>query len=305
MQASWGISQSFAFILLAGFVMMYGWGWRRLRRAMPALATRLRLVAFGIAMLSLTAALVWPLPGWSNYLLVMRSLQTVAICMIGVPMLWLAAPVHVIVWGIHGGARRMFVSLHRQKWLHYLTQPLVTWFFYVSAFLFWHDPSVAQYLLGPQIAHTAAPWLLFSAALLFWWPVVNTGPRIYRDFPAWLVIFYVLCVEVANMVTGMNMAFSAEPLYPYYPAMRAQLPLDALPWSQGTDQMAGGAIIWVFGSLVYVSSIVCVLSSLFRKEGSTTPQHPLNWDDDAKFIAPGLEHRVAQNYLRKVDLNHH
>ena len=38
--------------------------------------------------------------------------------------------------------------------------------------------------------------------------------------------------------------------------------------------MVGGAIVWVFGSLVYVAAIVAVLHRLFRRDGSTVP-HPL------------------------------
>jgi cytochrome c oxidase assembly factor CtaG len=186
-----------------------------------------------------------------------------------------------------------------------ISQPLVGWFLYVSVFLFWHDPTLARYLVGEGASHTAAPWLLLSAALLFWWPVIDAGPRFHRRFPAWLLIISLLSVEIMNMVAGITIAFSVEPLYPYYPALRARLPLDALPWSQSVDQIAGGAIVWVFGRVVYISSIISVLFRLFRKEGSTTPQPLPNWDDNAKFIAPGLERRVAQNVLRKADLSHH
>lgn len=308
MQAQFGIGESLALLLLAGLAMGYVWGWRRLRRAMPTLATWPRLVAFVIAISALMLALVWPLPGWSNYLLTMRSLQKVLVCMIAAPLLWQSTPVHVLVWGMRGWARHRFVRARNQRWasglFHTISQPLVGWFVYVAVFLFWHDPTIAQYFLGANTSHTVAPWLLLSAALLFWWPIVDTGPRIHRQFPAWLLIVSLLGVEITNMVAGITIAFSPEPIYAYYPALRAQLPVDALPWSQITDQVAGGAIVWVFGSLVYISSIVTVLFRLFRKEGSTTPQPLPNWDDNAKFIAPGLEHRVAQNTLRKADLKH-
>src|SRR5690606_11690138 len=99
-----------------------------------------------------------------------------------------------------------------------------------------------------------------------------------RHFPAWLLIIYLLSVEIANMVAGITIAFSIEPMYAHYPAVRAQLGADVLPFSQLIDQIAGGAIIWVFGSLVYVSGIIFVLHRLFRKDGSTTPQPIFDWD---------------------------
>lgn len=309
MQASIGIGESLAILVLVGLAVGYGVGWWRLHRVMPALANPLRLLAFIIALSALTLALVWPLPGWSNYLLAMRSLQKTLICMIAAPFFWLACPVHLIGWGIRGWTGRQAMGLGFHGWsrplLRSITQPLVAWFAYVAAFLLWHDPSLANFLLGESWLHTATPWLLLGAALLFWWHVVDAGPRYHRSFPSWLLIVYLLSVEVANMVAGMTIAFAGEPLYSHYPTLRAQLAPNALPLSQFFDQMIGGAVIWIFGSLVYISAIISVLHRLFRQEGSTAPQPLPNWDDHNRFIAPGLEHRVDQNRFHKADLSHH
>jgi hypothetical protein len=78
-----------------------------------------------------------------------------------------------------------------------------------------------------------------------------------------------------------------------------------LPLSLGHDQMAGGAIIWVFGSFVYITGVIATLNKLFSREEAATPKPLLNWDDNAKFIAPGLEQRAVENRLRNVDLSHH
>src|SRR5690606_34027265 len=127
---------------------------------------------------------------------------------------------------------------------------------------------------------------------------------LHPRLPAWVLIVYLITVEIPNMVAGVTIAFSSTLLYDHYAAVLAQgraiFPIGAV-----TDQMVGGAIVSGFGSLVYVASIVAVLHRLFRREGSTAP-HPLSgWDSQEKFIAPGLEQRVVQNRLRGVDLNHH
>ena len=302
------VGASIALLILIALTIGYWRGWAQLRRAMPTLATRARLLAFLIALTALTLALVWPLPNASNALFTMRSLQNVLLCMVAAPMLWLSAPVHTLVWGQRRWARRTFTHLRTAKWsratIQRLSQPLIAWFVYTTAFLFWHDPTYAQFILGNSVAHTIAPWLLFGAALLLWWPVVNAGPRFQRNFPAWLLIVYLIILEILNMVAGMSIAFSVEPLYSHYTVVRGQFAPNALPWGQITDQIMGGAIVWIFGSLVYISSIVFVLLDLFRKDGSTTPQPLPNWDDNGKFIAPGLEHRVTQNKFRDADLKH-
>ena len=309
MQTSFGASEAIGLLILVGLSTIYIWGWQRMRRALPTLANVPRLIAMGGAVLALGFALVWPLPDWSNYLLTMRSLQKVCICMIAAPLFWLAAPIHVSVWGLRTRLRQFFVALRTQRWtravMHGMSQPLTVWMIYVAVFLLWHDPTLAHYFLGEHMTHTAAPWLLLVAALLFWWPIVDSGPRFHRGFPAWMLIVSLISVEVANMVAGITIAFSVDPLYPYYAAVRAQLPDHALPWGQITDQVAGGAIVWVFGSFVYIGSVVFVLLRLFRQEGNASPLHLPNWDDHEKFIAPGLEYRAAQNRLRKTDLDHH
>jgi cytochrome c oxidase assembly factor CtaG len=305
MQATFGLGHAVAALLFLIITAAYAIGWRRLHRVDPKLANPWRLLAFVVAMITLGLALIWPLPGWSNYLLAMRSTQKVLMCMIAAPLIWLACPIHTVVWGLRGWTRRWLVRLHGSSWdgrlTRSLTQPMAAWFGFVAAFLLWHDPASANFLMGENFAHYGAPWLLGAAAILFWSHVVGTGPRLHTSFPAWLLIIYLLGAEIANMITGITIAFTVEPIYPHYPAIRALVGDAALPLNSTIDQMAAGALIWVFGSFVYIFGIVFVLNHLFHREGSTAPEPLPNWDSHEKFIAPGLEHRVAPPRLTKID----
>lgn len=309
MQLSIPIWQAIPLVFLLTATGLYLGGWRRLRRARPTLAGGGRLVALTGALIALTLALVWPLPIWSESLLTLRSLQNVLIALVAAPLLWLSCPVHTIAWGVRGPARRALLWLrHGQdvgaRGLRAMTQPLVTWFAFLGAILFWHDPQAVPFMVGGGWFHYVAPWLLLGAALLYWWPVVDCGPRLHSRLPAWVLIAYLLTVEIPNMVAGVTIAFTGTPLYAHYAAVHARgqslLPLSAL-----TDQMVGGALVWVFGSFVYIGAIVAVLHRLFRQEGSFAPRPPVDWDAQEKFIAPGLEQRVAQNRLHDIDLSHH
>lgn len=304
-----GMFQMGGLVVLVMVAALYVLGWRRLRRVDTQIATPVRLAAFGVAMLALGAALVFPLPAWSNVLLAMRSLQKVLICMVAAPLLWLAAPAPVFTWAGGQATQRLMTRLHaatvrRGSFLHGVTQPLVLWFLYLGAFLFWHDPQAAPFLLGDGWGHDIAPWLLLGAAVLFWWPVANIGAAHHKRSAPWLMVVYLLTVEIANMVAGVTIAFSVEPIYAHYVAVRQTLGGDALPLTLATDQMLGGALVWVLGSLAYIAAIILILNRLFRLDGATGPQPPLNWDAHDKFIAPGLEERAAYNQVHNVDLSH-
>lgn len=308
MQATIGAWQVGVAALLMAAGLLYAAAWRRLRRVDAGLARPLRLLAFGAALVALALALVWPLPGWSQSLLTARALQKVLVAMLAPALFWLACPAHVLVWGWRRPLRRPFVWFAQSQGraagiLRGLTQPLVAWFLFVSAFLFWHDPTSVAYLAGAGWLHDAAPLALFGTALLFWWHVVGTAPRLSKAFPAWLLIVYLVGVEILNMVAGITIAFSMEPVYPYYANVHRQAG-HALPLGMAEDQIAAGAIVWVLGSLVYITSIVLVLHRLFRREGSMAPQPLPNWDAHERLIAPGLEQRAQQNVLRNVDLSH-
>jgi cytochrome c oxidase assembly factor CtaG len=305
MQATFGTWHAAATLLLIFLGAGYARGWRRLHRVDPALANPWRALAFAAALLLVGLALIWPLPGWSVYLLTARSLQKALLCMLAAPLFWLACPVHIFVWGHRGWSRRGLVWLHGHGWasraLRSMTQPMAAWFGFVALFLLWHDPASAQFLLDEGWAHHAAAWLLGASALLFWSHVVGTGPRLHPSFPAWLLLIYLLGAEIANMVAGITIAFTLEPIYAHYPALRLQLGEASLPLSAPIDQMTAGAVIWVFGSIVYIFGMMFVLHALFRRAGSTAPEPLPNWDSHENFIAPGLEHRVVPHRHKKSD----
>lgn len=275
----------------------YGRGWRRLQTRQPELATKPRLVLFGLSLAALAATLIGPLETWSYSLLVARSLQKVLICMIGAPLFWLACPFHVTLAGLPGTLRRRMTRLlHRSAFgrlLRFVTQPSFTWLLFVSVFLSWHDPTLVNLVMPHPWAHRAALLVLLGAALLFWWHIVDTGPRIHGRFPDWVRFACLLGVEIPNIASGISIAFQVAPLYTYYATMHAlaqqpfQLPLL-------DDQTISGGIIWVFGSLAYFSSAVLVLNKIFRDHGGNSAQPIPNWDSDERMIAPGLEHRLLE-----------
>jgi cytochrome c oxidase assembly factor CtaG len=135
--------------------------------------------------------------------------------------------------------------------------------------------------------------LLGLLALVFWWHVVGAGPRLHKPLAAWMVAILLVLTEILNMVTGVSIAFAGEPIYAHYASAWAAAPAGARLDVLGDQALAGG-LVWVAGSLLYVSSIVLVLNRLFVEHGEGGPAPALDWDDDDRMIMPGLEHRVRR-----------
>lgn len=305
--------QPLTLILIALFVWLYIRGWLRLRTIMPELATRNRMAAFLIAVGLLLAVTVSPLYALGGYYLSLRSLQKVLICMLAAPLLLLACPFHLIMWGLpHPLRQRLTRLLLRRRGLRsrglrrlieVVTQSGIAWLIYLGVFLVWHEPSFVNWSSQQEWSRVGAIWLLLYASLVFWWHVTYTGPRLHKELPGWIIIACLIGVEIPNMFTGVSIAFSDAPIYQYYidiqrsfPAVNEQL----MGLTTLEDQMIGGGLTWVLGSAVYVTSIVMVLNKLFKREKMQPPILSLSTEPTPRTIAPGLEHRVQQSKWRQA-----
>lgn len=286
-------------LLMLLWLVLYVRGWLRLRRrGAAALASVYRLLVFLTATALIGVVLLSPVSWLNSRYFFMRSLQTVVLCLLAAPAFHLACGYDVLLWGLPDAARR-FLRRRLQPGaaagdaLRTVTPAAGVWLAFVVLFLIWHEPGVVNFLLPLPALHTAVLALLGLLALLFWWHVVGTGPRLHAPLAAWLVAAMLVITEIINMVTGVSIAFAGAPIYAHYAALDAadttRRALDAVG-----DQTLGGAILWVAGSLLYVSSIVLVLNRLFIKEGEGGPAPVLDWDDDDRMIMPGLEHRVRR-----------
>jgi cytochrome c oxidase assembly factor CtaG len=283
-------------LLMLAWLVLYVRGWLRLRRRGAAeLASVYRLVVFLVATALVGFVLLSPVSWLNTQYLFMRMLQTVVLCLLAAPAFHLACGYDVLLWGMPDGARRRLRrTLQPQTaagdFLRRATPAGGVWLAFVAAFLIWNEPGLVNFLLNYPMLHTAALTLLGLVALLFWWHVVGTGPRLHAPLSPWIVAVLLVITEIVNMVTGVSIAFSTQPIYAHYAAAAtAPRALDV-----AGDQALAGATLWVVGSMLYVSAIVLVLNRLFVEHGEGGPAPAPDWDDDDRMIMPGLEHRVRR-----------
>lgn len=271
-------------------------GWQGLRRSGSTLANRQRLTAYFAALGLWLAAFAAPLPQLAETSLLARTLQLVCVALLGAPLFWLSAPFHVLAWGIPRVMRvrltRLFVRPSRIAPLFTgLTAPFIVWFIYLAVVLMWHDPSFVAWSTAAQWRTHAQLLPLVGAALFFWQQITRMGPRRYTTASPFARFAMLVGVEIPNVVAGITIAFQSSPLYAYYAALEPQAIASGAAFSQ---QTVSGALVWVFGSLVYIISIVLLVNEVFRSEGIDRAEPPHNWDADERFIAPGLEGRLKE-----------
>jgi cytochrome c oxidase assembly factor CtaG len=117
----------------------------------------------------------------------------------------------------------------------------------------WHIPKAYEFALSSEGWHSFEHLCFVVTSVLFWWPILLPWPA-RRSFNTWLLIPYLLTADLVNTVLSAFLCFSGRLLYPSYGLVERPFGLDAL-----TDQIAAGAFMWVFGSLVFLVPAILLI----------------------------------------------
>jgi len=293
---SWGWRADVIVVLLTAGTL-YSIGWRRLRarqvgvRPANRLARGWRLASYlgGLAVLAI--ALMSPIDTLGGQLFTFHMVQHLLLVMIAPPLLLLANPFPFALWGLPPTPRRAVAGLFRRKsafrqTLRAATTPGIVWLAFVVVYVGWHDPNAYNLALRREWVHDAEHLSFFLTAILYWWHVIAAGPRIHRRFPLGLRIGYLLATIPPNMLTGVAIAFAREPIYTYYTTVPRLFNLSVMQ-----DQMIGGFIMWVPGSMMYIVAVLLLTAQVLQAESDKPPLPEGEWANGDALLAPGINHR--------------
>jgi putative membrane protein len=163
-------------------------------------------------------------------------------------------------------ARPLFNDIERV-----LGQPVLAWLLGMGFLWLWHLPSLYNAALGDENVHILEHLCFLVTATIFWWPVLT--PLTERRLASLAIIPYLFAAAAASSVLGIILTYTPPGLYPAY-----LHPLDRLGiltlirdrWglSPELDQQIGGLLMWVPGSLVYLSGIVGALARWYGEPES-------------------------------------
>lgn len=278
-------------LLLAG--TFYTRGWRHLRGVRQGeksrLATGGRLAAYLSGLVVLGIALMSPIDVLGGQFFFMHMIQHLLLVMIVPPLLLFANPLPFFMWGLPLSARRQMGRMLRRKSgfrrrLRSFTAPGIVWMLFVVALLGWHDPGAYQAALRDEFVHDLEHLSFFATAMLFWWHVIGAGPRIHSRMRQGALVAYVLSVVPPNMAAGVAIAFSSQPIYPYYVGVPRLWGMTVVE-----DQTLGGIIMWIPGSMMYILAALILIARWVQSEDEKPPLPESQWATEESMAAPGLE----------------
>ncbi len=265
--------------------------WRLKRQGSARLINPWRSVAYLSGLAVLWIALMSPIDVLSGQYFFMHMIQHLLLVMIAPPLLLVGNPMPIMLWGLPGGLRREIGRWLRpdsgfRRIVQALTKPGLVWLYFVAFLVGWHDPRAYNLTLEHELVHDLEHLTFFGTAMLFWWHVIGAAPRIHRRLSRGVRIGYTLSVVPPNALTGISIAFASEPIYTYYttvPRLGAMTVLE--------DQMLGGVIMWIQGSMMYIIAALILLAQIVRDEDQKEPLPESQWPTDEAMLAPGFEER--------------
>jgi cytochrome c oxidase assembly factor CtaG len=278
------------------FAALYTLGWRRLRRRArrpQRLANGWRLTAYLVGVFLVGLALLSPIDVLAGQFFFMHMVQHLLLVMIAPPLLMLGNPMPFLLWGLPRQPRRRvgaFLSrlLHRdaasRRYLRTATSPGVVWLVYIGFLIGWHDPDAYNLALRNDFVHDIEHLTFFLPAMLYWWHVVGAGPHIHKQFSVQGRIVFLIATIPPTMFTGIAIAFSREVLYKYYLAVPRVWGIDVLG-----DQIIGGVIMWVPGSMMYIIAVLILTARWLQNEERKPPLPVARWSTEERMAMPGLD----------------
>jgi cytochrome c oxidase assembly factor CtaG len=268
-------------VLLALVGAIYVIGWSRAHKTRPDELPPWRLAAFLSGIACVFIAISSPLDTFSESLLFMHMAQHFVLMSVAPPLLVLGAPVVPLLRGMPRLTIRILQPLFRSRTAHALLRHpqrnAFAWLAMNVAYVGWHIPAAYEFALQSETWHNVEHACFLFTSLLFWWPVVTPWPS--RQIKSQLLLIpYLVCADLVNTGVSAFLCFSGRLVYPSYAEVQRPLSLSAL-----NDQIAAGAFMWVFGSLVFLIPVAAILMRWLSPRAIVIPNLIVSG-------APGDEH---------------
>ncbi|MFQ5847389.1 MAG: cytochrome c oxidase assembly protein [Candidatus Methylomirabilales bacterium] len=259
-------------LVVAPLALVYGVGWGRLRRQKARIAVRWRLVLYTAGLATICLALLSPIDTFGSFLFTMHMVQHELLVMVVPLLLLLSDPFPAMLWGLPRSLRVGIGHLLTRGASFRQVVCAATWMpislsLFVTTLWAWHYPPMFEASLRNEFTHDAQHLSFFVTGILLWWPIVNPAPRVHGHVAYGLRIVYVLLAVLQNTLLAALISLTERVLYPYYttvPRLWGLTPLE--------DQMTGGLIMWIPGGMMFVITVLVLVTRMLDREEQITLQ---------------------------------
>lgn len=205
-------------------------------------------VCFWSGWLALAVALVSPLHWLGERLFVAHMGEHGLLMVAAAPLLVLARPMGVMLWGLpqrwRPGAASLVRATTRSPGWRALTRPGTATLCHGIALWAWHVPVAYEAALADPRVHWLQHVSFLVTALLFWWALLRRRAHGYG--------IAVLCLLVTAIHSGMLGALIAGARRVVYPLQSAAT--EAWGLAPLDDQQLAGLVMWVPGGFAYLAA---------------------------------------------------
>jgi putative membrane protein len=234
-------------------------GWRR----------RARFFTAGVVVLWVGAD--WPIHDLAErYLYSVHMVQHLLFTLVAPPLLLAGMPVWVVR------------AVLRPRWLRslwaFLTRPVVALVVFNGLLLLTHWPEVVTASVGNEWLHFGLHTVLFTSAVVMWWPVMSPLPELPALSPPGQMM-YLFLQSLAPTIPASFLTFGHALIYPVYGTFPRIWGIPAL-----TDQLIAGLEMKLLGGFVLWGFIATIFFRWHAREERD------GWD--------ALAHREVEHEVR-------
>ncbi len=251
-------------------------------------------VFFYAGLMAIFIALQSPLDTLSEHVFALHQVQHLLLHSLGPMLIMLAVPEGPLIAGLPEWLRRhvlapIITSRAVRAAFGFLSRPAVATFLYVGSLYFWQIPDFHEMTLLDESVHYLMHFSMLFTGLLFFWSIFDPRPApLGAGYGARLVM---LCAAITgNILIGSYITLKSVVLYPVYDTLGRLWNLHAL-----TDELLGGIVIWIPGSMMCVIAALIVIRLWGNRETKVDDWRRRGLATDATTASVSLPQRHHQN----------
>lgn len=236
-------------------------------------ATRRQVLCFCAGLVALWAHADWPVHDiGEHYLFSVHMIQHIGFTLVAAPLLLLGLPVWLVRRMVRARAVHFVVSR--------LARPLAAAVVFNVVTVLTHWPVVVEASLRHHPVHFVVHFVIFTSALLMWFPLLNRVPELPRMRSEAARMVYLFLQSVIPTIPASFLTFGEGLLYPYYGEAPRPFAMSALE-----DQRVAGALMKIYAGLLLWSVIVVIFFRWYDRDQKESKAGVLTWDQVERELA--------------------